>query len=434
MVIGGNMTPHWRTVSRIALEALKRLSITLQLFALLVSGVLPAFADGMPAPGLLEKAVDSESGISSDRTSHGGSDPGIVDTPTELKSLEPKIDTRVDLGKPQPGRLYPVLSGGRLASPLFQPSISPASFDSLRGLSRIVPVQLTVNFDSKSATAGQPVQAVLMEDFRLGEFKVAAAGSILNGQITGATPARTLANASQDATRRFRSRGCVSLQFDEIVDTEGNRIPVTGTLVKQITVQSDAKRYEARVDKYGRIVKSERSLTPERQRAYNVVRAATMVPIPIPGNFIMVNFVAVPAALGAGGAADPSFAFNKPVDEEVKNRRLKGFAYAFYSNLPGVFWIQAFTEKGQQVALRSGDQLSVNLQVGSNKPGGSKMTTKEDLAAEPSRPAIILPEGGGTRLVPTNDTPGRLTPTANLPTGTKKVQAIVLKGSPPPGN
>jgi len=390
-------------------------------FALLVSAGLPALAESQIDPGIA--AGDC---VVND----------VYVPDPELKALEPKFDNRLEINVRTPGRLYPILDSQHATNSIFQPAPVLKRFDALRGLSRITRIQLTTPFDSKTAYAGQPVQAMLLEDFRLGEYKIASAGAILNGQITGSTPARTLANSSRDASRRFRSRGCVALQFDEIVDVDGKHVPITGTLTQQIDPMPGKKYWEIRVDKQGRIVKAEHSLTPERQRAYNVGRVATMVPIPIPGSFLLVNCVAVPLAIGAAGAADPSFAYNKPIDNDVAHRRLKGFTYAFVTNLPGAFYVQAFTEKGNEVTLRPGDELTVNLAIGSKKADQADLTkvALRDNSAEGLDPTpLIVPSNGGTRLVPSGVAPGHLKPVESPPVATKKVQAIVLKGCPLPG-
>jgi hypothetical protein len=410
--------------------------LTLQLFALLVGGAPRVLGQALPDPGYTEVASGSKSDITISRTTASDCVVGSVDDVPELKALEPKFDNRIDLNIQAPGRLYPILESSRLQNPAFQPAAILKRFDVLRGLSRIMQVQLTTCFDSKTAFPGQPVQAILLEDFRLGEYKIAAAGAILNGQITSSTPARTLANASRDGSRRFRSRGCVSLQFDEIIDAAGKHVPITGTLVKQLGVVPGKKRWEIRVDNQGRIVKSERALSPERQRTYNVARVAEMVPIPIPGNFLLVNMVAVPIAIGVGGFADPSFAYNKPIDDDVAHRRLKGFEYAFLSNLPGAFYVQAFTEKGNEVVLKAGDQLAVNLAIGSKKTDEAD-TTKIALqdGSEGLDPTpLIVPSNGGTRLVPSGAAAKpHLMPTENAKVASKKVQAIVLNENPAPG-
>jgi hypothetical protein len=403
------------------LEPKKRLLFTLQVFAFLVSAGLPALSQRQADPGVAA----------------GDCIVNNVYVPEpELKALEPKFDNRFEVDVRTPGRLYPILDSQHATSSLFQPTAVLKRFDNLKGLSRIVQVQLTTPFDSKTAYAGLPVQAVLMSDFRLGEYKVASAGAILNGQITSSTPARTLANSSRDASRRFRSRGSVSLQFDEIVDVDGKHVPITGTLSQQVDAIPGKKYWEIRVDRQGRIIKAEHSLTPERQRAYNAARIATMLPIPVPGNFLLVNCVAVPLVIGVGGAADPSFAYNKPIDDDVSHRRLKGFTYAFVTNLPGAFYVQAFTEKGNEVTLRAGDELSVNLAIGSKKFDEANPTqvALRDNPAEGLEPTpLIVPTNGGRRLVPSGVAPGHLKPVEEPPIATKKVQAIVLKGSPVPG-
>jgi len=330
--------------------------------------------------------------------------PNVSDGAPALQALEPKLDVRSE----------------------------SSALGNLKGLGRIVTVNFTTIVDSKSAYAGQRIQGVLDDDFVLGSIEIAPKGSVLSGQIIRSTPARTLAQSVNDGTRRFKSRGCLEVQFDLLTDPSGKQIPVAGNLVKQITVMPGQARREIRVDRLGRIVKSERSFTPERQRAYNVARVATMAPVPIPGNFILTNFVGVPLALGAAGAADPSFAYNKPVDEDVTHKRLKGFTYAFLTNLPGAFWVQAIVEKGNEVVLNPGDQIAVNLTIASPKSEPNK-EAQEKIAVSAS--GLInqnigppnISERCGTRLLPyLEQNAAHLLPAQIEVVGNKKVHGELL--------
>jgi hypothetical protein len=360
---------------------------------------------------------------------------GILRDGDELKSIEPRFDSSLGTAEPaesKPMRLLPASLQTRFVS---LGDISP-----LNGYSRVLQAKIVNQIDSKSAQIGGTLKAELLEDFQLGSIKVAHRGAILIGRILDTSPARTLAQSAADQSRRFRSRGCLRIGFDEIVDTDGRRLQITGLLVKQSTetvrtiASAPGKTYQrqVKVDKQGRIVKSERVLSVERQRTYNAVRVATMAPIPIPGNFILTNFVGVPIALGAAGAADPSFAFNKPVDEETENPRLKGFTYAFLTNLPGAAFVQAFTERGNEIVLQPGDQIAVSVIIGrsqehndSSRIAVNQLVSTESYSPDSDKtilPKLILPDNGANRLVPSPD----LGQSASRAGTSKQVRGVLL--------
>jgi hypothetical protein len=70
----------------------------------------------------------------------------------------------------------------------------------------------------------------------------------------------------------------------------------------------------------------------------------------------------MPAALGLIGAANPSFAFMKPVGLNVRHRRLKGFAWGALSGVPGSWLIEDTVIRGQEAMIKPGDEFLVEFQ------------------------------------------------------------------------
>jgi len=96
-----------------------------------------------------------------------------------------------------------------------------------------------------------------------------------------------------------------------------------------------------------------------------------------------LTFGAMPVALGVMGAANPSFAFMKPVGLNVRHRRIKGFAWGFLSGIPGSWLIEDTTVRGQEAIIKPGDEFLAVF--------------KEEFKGEAVTDASMLP-GGGTKV------------------------------------
>jgi hypothetical protein len=77
------------------------------------------------------------------------------------------------------------------------------------------------------------------------------------------------------------------------------------------------------------------------------------------------------------GAANPSFAFMKPVGTNVRHRRLKGFAWGFLSGVPGSWLIEDTVVKGNEAIIKPGDEFLVEF--------------KQEFTGEPASEAQMLP-------------------------------------------
>lgn len=240
----------------------------------------------------------------------------------------------------------------------------------LSGYHIIVPIVLTKCIDSKTAQIGDRVEAFLKEDLKLGGRIYVNKGAMVYGHIASYTSPRTLSQ-SLGSDRRFNSRAALSIQFDEIVDNSGRAVSIEGLLSEQSTFVPNGNQAtrEIKVDNTGQVIKAEPILSPTRRNIYTAGRALTVVPLP---GGLMLNVLGVPAAMGIAGGADPNFAYNKPVDPSMQHKHLKGMMYAFVTNLPGAFFVQAIVEKGDEIELNSGDELVLNLCL---RPENTAVTT-----------------------------------------------------------
>ena len=247
----------------------------------------------------------------------------------------------------------------------------------LYGWSATIDVEITSRISTRTAKVGDLVEAKLSQDFRWGSQLIASKDSLVRGHITTAQSARTLTRSAISGERTFKSKGLLAIQFDEIIDAKGRRWPVRATPSPRQKYAGNSEHSSRRVidvDKEGNIVKAEAELTGGLKATSNVTKVATMVPIP---GTMLFTTLAPAVAMGAIGAASPSVAYDKPVDEDTDHRRVKGATYGFLSNLPGAFIVKSIVEKGSEIDLFAGDPLTLNVCI---KETGTKLPPGEQLA------------------------------------------------------
>jgi len=245
----------------------------------------------------------------------------------------------------------------------------------LYGWSSTIMIVFSKPVSTKTAKFGDVVEGSLVNDFTWGNRVVAQKGSVIRGHVTESTGARTLSNSTLSDDRRFRTRGCLGIQFDEIIDLDGHRWPIKAIPCRQTNttaIDSNTARI-IRVDALGRVTRSENDLAGGLKVASNTARVATFAPVP---GAIVVSTIATPVAMSTVGAISPSVAYYKPVDEDVKHRRLKGAAYGFVTNLPGAFFVQSLVEKGNEIEIKEGDSLTLTaalIESGYRLPPGETL-------------------------------------------------------------
>jgi hypothetical protein len=246
----------------------------------------------------------------------------------------------------------------------------------LYGWSATIEVELTSRISSKTAKVGDLVEAKLSQDFRFGNQLIAPKNSVVRGHIDTTQSARTLTRSVLSTERTLKSKGLLAIQFDEIIDTSAKRRwPVTAKPSPRQRYAGEAKGSSQRVievDKDGQIVKAEAELTGGLKNAATATKIATMIPLP---GTILFNSLAPAIAMGAVGAASPSVAYDKPVDEDTGSA--KGAAYGFFSNLPGAFIVKSVVEKGSEINLLPGDPLTLNVCI---RESGTQLPQSEQLA------------------------------------------------------
>ena len=216
------------------------------------------------------------------------------------------------------------------------------------------PVVLASQITSRTAKASDPIKARLKYDLKIGERLVASKGSLVNGHVNYVLPARTIMRSLLSPERWYRNSGCLGLSFDEIINDKGEHLPLSALPSRQARiVKNKAEGRELGVNHNGQVAGPW-----SEQLRYKALRVGLNFALAPAGVF---SFGAMPVALGVLGAANPSFAFAKPIGLNVRHRRLKGFAWGFLSGIPGSFLIEDTTIKGQEAIVKPGDEFYAEL-------------------------------------------------------------------------
>ncbi len=232
------------------------------------------------------------------------------------------------------------------------------------------PVVVTSQISSKNAHKGDGLEARLKFDLKIGDRLIAKKGSAVQGHINYALPARSVMHSLVSANRWYRNSGCLGVEFDEIVNEKGEHLPLVASPAKAaLFIKNKAEGRVLGVNHLGQVAGPW-----EQQLKYKAVRIglnAAMAPVGV------FSFGAMPVALGLMGAANPSFAFMKPVGTNVRHRRLKGFAWGFLSGVPGSWLIEDTVVKGNEAIIKPGDEFLVEF--------------KQEFTGEPASEAQMLP-------------------------------------------
>lgn len=238
------------------------------------------------------------------------------------------------------------------------------------------PVVLASQVNSKTAKKGDPIKAKLKYDLKIGNRLIAKKGAVVNGHVNYVLRARTIMHSLLSPERWYRNSGCIGLTFDEIINEKGEHLPLNAQPSRQARiVKNKGEGRELGVNQYGQVT------GPWAQQIrYKAIRIGLNAALAPAGVF---SFGAMPVALGVLGAANPSFAFAKPVGLNVRHRRIKGFAWGFLSGIPGSWLIEDTTVKGQEAIVKPGDEFYAEL--------------VQEFTGEPASDAQLMP-GAATKL------------------------------------
>lgn len=214
------------------------------------------------------------------------------------------------------------------------------------------PVSIQSALTSKTAKKGDPVEASLKVDIKIGGKLIAPKGARVIGHVTKADPARRLLRAELSKSRWMRANGSIAIQFDEILLDTGEHLPLVAKPARAPRiVQNRSEGRVLGVNHNGEIA-TPLSIQLKHQALHLAIRGAASV-----GGVFSMG--AVPVAYGVVGAIHPDFAFMHPVGKNVPHRRLKGFGMGVVSGLPGGFLIADTIIKGQETIIKPGDQFLI---------------------------------------------------------------------------
>ena len=212
------------------------------------------------------------------------------------------------------------------------------------------PVVICSQITSKTAKVGDPIEAHLKYDLKVGDRLVASKGSLVRGHLDYTLKARSALHSLVSPTRWYRNSGCVGVCFDELINEKGEHIPLIAKPAQTARVVKN--KYEGRV--LGVNHNGQVTGPWSQQLRYKAIRIGLNAAMAPAGVF---SFGAMPVALGVIGAINPSFAFMKPIGQNVRHRRIKGFVWGALSGVPGSWLIEDTVVKGQEAVIMPGDEL-----------------------------------------------------------------------------
>jgi hypothetical protein len=238
------------------------------------------------------------------------------------------------------------------------------------------PVVVSSQITSKTAKKGDPIEARLKYDLKIGHRLIAKKGSVVRGHINYCLKARSTMHSLLSPERWYRNSGCLGVSFDEIISEKGEHLPLLASPTRQARiVKNKGEGRELGVNHNGQVTGPW-----AQQLRYKALRIGLNVAFAPAGVF---SFGAMPVALGVIGAANPSFAFMKPVGLNVRHRRIKGFAWGFLGGIPGSWLIEDTVVKGQEAVIKPGDEFLAEF--------------KQEFTGEPATEANLLP-GASTKV------------------------------------
>ncbi len=212
------------------------------------------------------------------------------------------------------------------------------------------PVVFISEISSKSAKKGDPIEARLKYDLKIGDKLIAKKGATINGHINYVLKARSQMVSALSKARWGRTSGCLGVAFDDLININGEHVPLVATPARcALVINNKAEGRLLGINHNGQIAGP---LSQQlKAQAIKIGINAALAPAGV------FSFGAVPAILGVIGAANPSIIFAKPIGLNVRHRRLKGFAWGVLAGVPGSFLIEDTVIKGQEAIIKPGDEL-----------------------------------------------------------------------------
>lgn len=222
-------------------------------------------------------------------------------------------------------------------------------------------VKLTSPVDGAVAKVGDPIHGELLNTVVMPNGTIIGSGAHVLGEITEIDLKKSSLKADFSKKHWRNCNGVVSMRITKVAnhDIPVDVIPAPKSRVERI----NPKAVSLGVDGRGEITVQYSSIGYTAAGA--AVSGASLAAGP-------VGWVVGPVLGGAAGAVDPTFAYGRPVTEDDKHSRMKGFFKGVIGGLPGGFFISGATNHGINISLEPGDivtfqERQVNLQPISQK-------------------------------------------------------------------
>lgn len=216
------------------------------------------------------------------------------------------------------------------------------------------PVVMQSELNSKTTKKGDPFQARVKYEVKIGDRHIANKGSLVTGHVNYVLRARTILGSMITTTRFYRNSGVLGFEFDELINEKGEHIKLEAQPARMARIiKNKAEGRELGVNHKGQITGP--WSTQLRYKAIRIGMNFAMAPLG------PMTFGAMPVALGVMGAIHPDFAFAKPVGLNVRHRRLKGFFWGALSGVPGSWLIEDTTVRGQEAIIKPGDEFLAEM-------------------------------------------------------------------------
>ncbi len=238
------------------------------------------------------------------------------------------------------------------------------------------PVVMQSELNSKTTKKGDPFQARLKYEVKIGDKHIADKGCLVTGHVNYVLKARTILGSIVTVERFYRNSGVLGFEFDELVNEKGEHLKLVAQPARMARIiKNKAEGRELGVNHKGQITGP--WSTQLRYKAIRIGMNFAMAPLG------PMTFGAMPVALGVMGAIHPDFAFAKPVGLNVRHRRLKGFFWGALSGVPGSWLIEDTTVRGQEAIIKPGDEFLAEM--------------NQEFTGEPITDASIMP-GASTKV------------------------------------
>ncbi len=208
-------------------------------------------------------------------------------------------------------------------------------------------VRLTAAVDGSVAKVGDPVYGELLDTVLLPGAVFAGAGAPVFGVVTEVVQSKSVLKSNFQKKNWRNANGNLSIKITKIGNTDLT-IDVAPAPKSTIERAANSKAVPLTVDDRGEVV------VQYNAKGYTAANLALAGGCMAAGPF---GLLLGPMVGGAAGAADPAFAYGRPVTEDEGHTRVKGFFKGMIGGLPGGFLITDSTSRGLDISLDPGDVL-----------------------------------------------------------------------------